>query len=258
MKVLLNAAIAASCLSLGAADAKMMSYNVMHCEGADRKVDIARVAAVIAAESPAYVGVQELDRVTKRSYGVDQLAELGRILGMKHTFAKAIDFGGGGYGVGVLSREEPISVFTTPLPGKEPRILLLCEFKDFWFGTTHLSVAAESERVESIAIIRKAVLERAVAKPVFLTGDWNAKPESTVLAGMRDFMTVVSGESRGTFHGFRPPQPEAEKVIDYIAVDKAHAAAFSVRDRRVVENREASDHFPVAVTVSRNAGAQVR
>ena len=99
---------------------KLMSYNVMHCAGADNKVDIARTAEVIKRENPRFVGVQELDFMAKhRSGGVDQPAELGRLTGMYATFAQAIPYQGGGYGVAVLSREKPISVFKTALPGRE-------------------------------------------------------------------------------------------------------------------------------------------
>ena len=54
-------------LASGAREFKVMSYNVHHCEGADRKIDVARIADVIAKEAPDYVGVQELDcRAAKR------------------------------------------------------------------------------------------------------------------------------------------------------------------------------------------------
>ena len=255
-KIAQMAMAAVAAISLDAAGARLASYNVMHCEGSDRRIDIERTAAAIIREKTDYVGLQELDRSTGRSGGVDQPAELARLCGMEHVFAKAIDFSGGGYGVGVLSREKPLSTFTTPLPGKEPRILLLCEYRDFWFGTTHLSVAAEDERVKSIEIIRKAVGERAAKKPVFLTGDWNSTPDSTVLAGMREFMTVMSREDSRTWHGFKPPKEGegAGKAIDYIAVDKAHAAAFRASGAAISQDVVTSDHFPISVTVSAVGG----
>ena len=247
--------LAAGCLSPGVAERRLMSFNVMHCEGADRKVDVARTAAAILRESPDFVGLQELDRgARKRSGGADQPAELGRITGMHATFAKAIPFQGGEYGVAVLSREKPISVFTAPLPGKEPRVLLLCEFGEFWFGTTHLSVAAESERIESIAIIRKAVAERARTKPVFLTGDWNANPDSPVLAGMRGFLKVLSDERGRTYHGFKENAPDGAHCIDYIAVDASAAQDVACLESHVVPDVTTSDHSPVVATVSLKRG----
>lgn len=250
--ILSLAAIALAALTgiTATAETRLMSFNVMHCAGADKKIDISRTAAAIQRERPDFVGLQEVDcKAARRSGGVDQPAELGRLTGMQATFAKAIPFQGGGYGVAVLSREKPISVFKTPLPGQEPRVLLLCEFTNCWFGTTHLSVAAESERVESIAIIRKTLAERVGKKPVFLTGDWNATPGSAVLAGMREFMTVISDEQCRTFHGFRKHAPGSNYCIDYIAVDAASAGTLGVRDAHVVPDVTTSDHSPIVATV---------
>lgn len=225
----------------------LMSYNVMHCEGADKKVDIARTASVIAREKPRFVGVQELDfKAAKRTGGVDQPAELGRLAGMHATFAQAIPYQGGGYGVAVLSREKPLSVFKTPLPGKEPRVLLLCEFEDCWFGTTHLSLQ-EPNRLAAVEIVRKAVAERAAKKPVYLTGDWNATPESKTLAGIKSFMSILSVTSDRTFHNFNPNA--RTYCIDYIAVDSAAAKRVEVKESHVVPDVTTSDHSPVVATV---------
>ena len=240
-------------------DMTLMSYNVMHCAGVDDKVNIARTAEVIKRENPRFAGLQELDfRAAKRSFGVDQPAELGRLTGMHATFAQAIPFQGGGYGVAVLSREKPISVYKTPLPGVEPRVLLLCEFEDCWFGTTHLALH-ETNRLAAVEIIRKAVAERAAAKPVYLTGDWNARPNSKPLAAMRSFMTILSDTTGRTFHGFRwsvgpdgkpGVAPAGELCIDYIAVDSLSASRIVVRDSHVVPDVTTSDHSPVVAVVN--------
>lgn len=243
-----------------AEDFKLMTYNICHCSGVDRKVDIARTAEVIKRENPRFVGLQELDfKAMKRSGGVDQPAELGRLTGMHATFAQAIPFQGGGYGVAVLSRERPLSVFRTPLPGKEPRVLLLCEFEDCWFGTTHLSLQ-ETNRLASVEIIRKAVAERSASKPVYLTGDWNARPDSKDLAAVRSFMTILSDTKGRTFHGFKwsvgpdgrtGVTPPGEFCIDYIAVDSRAAERLEVRESHVVPDVTTSDHSPVVATVGR-------
>ena len=229
---------------------KIMSYNVLHCAGVDGKVNIARTAEVIKREAPRFVGLQELDcRSARRSGGVDQPAELGRHTGMHATFAQAIPYQGGGYGVAVLSREKPISVFKAPLPGAEPRVLLLCEFKDCWFGTTHLALQ-ETNRLASVEIIRKAVEERAATKPVYLTGDWNATPNSKSLTAMRSFMTVLSDTTGRTFHGFKAKDSSSPYCIDYIAVDSKAARKTVVRESHVVPDVTTSDHSPVVATIA--------
>lgn len=234
---------------------KLMSFNVLHCEGMDGKLDIARTAARIRAENPDFAGLQELDQRTSRVNGADEPAELARLTGMHATFAKAIPFAGGEYGVMMLSRQKPISVSQTPLPGKEPRVLLLCEFPDCWVGTTHLSVAGEQERLDSIEIIRREVAARSRTKPVFLTGDWNATPESAVLQGLGAFLMTLSDTKCQTFHGRQLNGPDGQPrdmskfCIDYIAVDSAHAPGMRVKGAHVVEDRVTSDHAPIVVSL---------
>ena len=243
--------VAAASLAAGAADVKLMSFNVLHGMGADNKVDLARTASVINKERPDFAGLQEIDRMGRRSGEVDQPEVLASLTGMHATFAKAIPLPENGeYGVMVLSRKKPISVFRTPLPGREPRVLLLCEFDDCWFGTTHLSLQ-ESNQVAAVEIIRKAVAERAATKPVFLTGDWNARPTSKTLSDFRRFMTVLSDESTRTFHGFRwHEMKKGEHCIDYIAVSSMDAKRVVVRESHVVPDVTTSDHSPVVATVA--------
>ena len=51
---------------------RLMTYNVHRCVGVDRKLDIDRVADVIAACRPDVVALQELDVGRARTRGVDQ------------------------------------------------------------------------------------------------------------------------------------------------------------------------------------------
>lgn len=96
----------------------VMSYNVHHCEGMDNKVDEERIARIISVNQPDVVAIQELDSVTKRCPAY-QLQVLGEKTGMYYTYAKSIDYGGGKYGIGILSKERPICVKRIPLPGAE-------------------------------------------------------------------------------------------------------------------------------------------
>ena len=204
---------------------------------------------------------QEIDRCTERVHGMDQPEELARLTGMHSTFAKAIPYKGGEYGVMLLSRNKPLSVAKIPLPGREPRVLLMCEFEDCVVCTTHLAVDSQKARSDSVAIIRKAIASFSSGKdkPVFISGDWNSLPDSDVLKELEKFLTVVSDIGGRTFHGssgagprdLNGKRPESY-CIDYIAVDSAHALQFKASDARVVEERKASDHAPIVVTVTRS------
>ncbi len=230
---------------------KIMSYNIRHGEAMDGKLELRNVGWRIAGERPRFAGLQEVDQKTVRVGGRDTCAVLAETTGMRATFAKAIEFGGGEYGNALLSREKPLAVRRVPLPGQEPRVLLLCEFEDCWAGVTHLAVDSEAARLGSIAAIREAVAACG-AKPVFLMGDWNARPDSKVLAGLREFLTVVSDESAATFHGGKTDPAELAnrgRCIDYIAVDTAHRGGYAVRGRRTIPDHYNSDHMPIVVAV---------
>lgn len=227
---------------------RMVSYNIHHCAGADKRVDVRRVAEAISREKPDFAGLNEVDRRALRSSGIDMPEELGRLTGLHATFAQAIPLRGGSYGNAVLSREKPLSVLRVPLPGREPRVLLLCEFADFWFGTAHFALQ-EANRLKTVEIIRRVVSEKAAAKPVFVTGDWNCTPDSQTIASLRAFMEIISSQKGRTFHGFKKHAPDAGYCIDYIAVDRGAAARVKVKESHVTPDAAASDHNPVVVTI---------
>lgn len=88
--------------------------------------------------------------------------------GMHATFGRAIGFAGGSYGIGLLSRTEPLAVRSIPLPGREEaRVLLMAEFPDYTVCITHLSLTPE-DRLASLPIIREAT--DTCRKPVLLPG----------------------------------------------------------------------------------------
>ena len=224
---------------------RLVSYNIRHGEGADGKVDLGRTAAVLNAAKPDFVALQELDNGRKRSGGVDQMKELGRLTGMWPAFGKALEKeGDGSYGVGLLARREPKSVRTVTLPGApdmEPRALLIAEFDDVCFASTHLANGKENAewRVKSAEVI--AAEAAKCGKPFIVCGDWNDEAESPALAKMREGFQLLSQTDAPTFFGYKPGT--TARCIDYIAVDAAHAASVKIAaPSRVVRAEGVSDH----------------
>ena len=229
----------------------IISYNIRHGEDLDGTIDLGAPGKIVMQENPRFVGLQEVDQLTTRVGRADTCAVLAAATGLHATFAKAIDYAGGEYGNALFSREEPLAVRRIPLPGAEPRVLLLCEFDDCWVGVTHLAVDSAEARIKSIGIIRDAVAACG-DKPVFLMGDWNASPNSEVLAGMRGFMTILSDETTCTCHGKTFDSNrlhDPSRCIDYIAIDTVHLGSFILRDRHVIEERHVSDHAPQMIEV---------
>lgn len=221
-------------------DARLMSYNVKNGCGLDDSTDYARTAAVIRKENPDVVAVQELDSVTGRSGGAYVLGELAKHTGMYDTYAPAIDFDGGKYGIGILSKEKPLHVYRRALPGREEaRTMLVTEFEDYVYICTHLSLT-EEDRTASLPIIKEEIAR--FKKPVFIAGDWNATPESDFLKEMQDEFTVLTDMTQPTF-----PADTPDSTLDYIAVNKGAGLKMNGKKAYTVDAPVQSDHRPVVV-----------
>lgn len=150
--LLAAASVATSCSGPEPHHIVLMSYNIRNGIGADNVRDLTRTADVIRRTAPDFVALQEVDSATRRSEGRFVAAELGRLTGMHARFGRAIDFEGGGYGVALLSREEPLALRRIPLPGREEaRVLLMAEFPECWLCVTHLSLTDEDQRAFAAA-----------------------------------------------------------------------------------------------------------
>ena len=220
----------------------LMSYNVRNGKGMDNKRNLNRTAAVIRAAQPDVVALQEIDSVTRRSEGNDVAAVLGRKCSMYHTFSKAINYDGGGYGVALLSREKPVAVQRFALPGREEaRTLLYVEFEQYAVVSTHLSLTAE-DRMASLAVIDSVAT--MCTKPIYIAGDWNATPESAFGRALGEKMQYLTDTKACTF-----PADSPDRVIDYIVAP--HDQAVEVLRREVVNEPMASDHRPIIAVVKR-------
>lgn len=226
----------------GKNDLRIMTYNVRNARGMDNVTDYQRIADVIVKARPMVVALQELDSVTNRSNQADVLREIAERTLMHSVYAPAIDFDGGKYGVGILSREKPLKSYHIPLPGKEEkRVLLIAEFEKFLFACTHLSLT-EADRMASLAIIRAEAAK--AGKPFFLAGDLNARPDSPFIEELQKDFKLISDPKKPTF-----PAGEPHGCIDYIAVDNAHFSRISVLGNSVIDEPVASDHRPVLVSI---------
>lgn len=216
---------------------QIMSYNVRHCAGMDMVVDYDRTANVIVQQQPDVVALQELDSMTRRSGNRDQLGELASRTGFHQVFGAAIEFDGGQYGVGILSREMPVSTKRIPLPGEESRVLLVVELEDYVIACTHLDLD-EAQRLASVPLIVEEA--QRWQKPFLLAGDWNDTPDSELIKTMTQYFTILSGEE-ATY-----PADEPTECIDYVAAFNGRAEAI---DSLVIDEPEASDHRPLVVRV---------
>ncbi len=221
---------------------RILTYNIHNCVGMDGKTDFARVADVINRINPHIVALQEVDSATRRMNGVDVLGILAEKTNMFPSYGPAIDFQGGKYGNGVLSRKKPLSSAYIPLPGRqERRSLLMVDFEDYTLYCTHLNHANAGDRHGSVMMIDYEAGD--AQKPIFLAGDINDTPGSRTLELLSENWVQLSGNE------FTFPSDAPEKCIDYVFGLRHDDFSYEIIRQAVVNEPVASDHLPVFVDI---------
>ena len=221
---------------------KVMSYNIHAGIGVDGKRDLDRIAEIIKGQDPDFVGLQEVDDKVTRTGWVDQMDELARKTGMFHYFAPAIQFQEGLYGVGALVKKKPLHWYTIPLPDlDEARVLLVLEYEDYVLLNTHLPLN-ERSRVSAIDSINR--IAKGSRKPVILTGDFNAVPDSAEIMAMSEEWQTLSDVNK-----FTCPAENPSITLDYIMGYKVDGVKYKAVKSSVLNEPDASDHLPVYVEV---------
>lgn len=241
----------------------ILVYNIHAGEDAARAGNLDRVASIVKESGSEIVLLQEVDKGTRRSGGVDQLARLEELTGFEGVFGKTIDYDGGEYGIAILSRWPIIasSMWTYPVdiasdsarakyeergalaariavPGGAVRVV-----------NTHLDATrSDSLRVHQAHTLATIAAAQRDSGFTIIGGDLNSEPGSAVRrmlgdAGWTDLFAVCG---RGQPYSF--PADSPVKRIDYLF------AAGRVRcgKARVLET-DASDHRPVLFEVVRPA-----
>ncbi|NWK56736.1 endonuclease/exonuclease/phosphatase family protein [Verrucomicrobiaceae bacterium N1E253] len=238
--------------SVSAQPLKVLAYNIHHGRGMDGKVDLERIAKVIAEKSPDLVALQEVDKNVRRSGGVDQAAELAKLLKMDYVFAKAIDLQGGEYGLAVLSKFPLGQSVVHKLPGKgEPRIALEVrtqyQGKELSFVSLHLERNAADARSEQVMAVMKRMGGRDHA--VILAGDFNAhregEPIQQLVKGGWNVLSKNDGNGIRTFHGEKHRKDATlpgRKEIDFVVLKGLKLSSYV---HGVIQEFKASDHRPI-------------
>lgn len=220
----------------------LMTYNIHNAIGMDGTLDTKRIADVIRKCNPDVAAIQEIDSVTNRSGHKYVLGEIAANAGMHASFAHAIKYDGGKYGIGIVSKSKPLSIRSFKLPGREEeRAIIVAEFNDYIFACTHLSLTTD-DRITSLEIIDR--IAREANKPFFVAGDLNATPQSDVIKQLQQRFNILNNRQCNTF-----PSPKPTGTIDYIASykDSQPAATVTVIESQVIDEKVASDHRPVVV-----------
>ena len=219
---------------------RVLTYNIRTATTDDGEVDFADVVRTIHQADADFVALQELDSITHRSNGKDVLLELAVRSRYYPIYGSSIDYDGGKYGLGILSKQQPMAVRKVALPGREEaRVMLVAEFQDIVLACTHLSLTAE-DRMESAKIILNEAQQSN--KPFLLAGDFNATPESEFIKELERNFIILTPKDKPTYPAHSP-----KKCIDYIVSYRGSGDALVLSDTKVLPHNRVSDHLPVMV-----------
>lgn len=235
---------------------RLATYNV----GAFNKTEASSIFVIsnmMKEITPDAISLNELDSCTTRTNQVFQLKDFATKMGdWDYTFAQAIPYKGGGYGIGIASdpklnllRRARLSLDRED--GSEQRACAVEEFEDFVFMSTHLDHKSAAAQLHQAQTIEAWVAENygSSPKPVFLCGDFNALPTSETILFMKQNWTVISPEGY-TYSAVNP-----KKCIDYIMVYKNASFRVTAKNATIAtafstgDVTTASDHLPVYLDV---------
>ena len=232
---------------------RVLTFNILHGATTLGDFNLDTIAAVINEVHPDLVALQEVDFKTRRAKGYDLATELGFRTKMAPLFGKAMNYDGGGYGEGILSRIPIISSRTVALPhspGNEPRAALeitveLESGDTICFIGTHLEHQRNStDRIDQINEINRVFLSNQY--PSILAGDLNDTPESDAILNLKKFWTDAAEDNPDPTYSSENPQ----RKIDYIFYRPANK--WKVLENKVICNPIASDHCALLTVLQLN------
>jgi endonuclease/exonuclease/phosphatase family metal-dependent hydrolase len=236
---------------------RIVTYNVHRCVGTDRRLDVGRIAAVIAALEPDIVALQEVDVGRARSGHVDQAHAIARRLDMHFHFNAALRVEEEQYGDAVLTSLPERLVKAGPLPGLVPTLGLEPRGA-LWIAvdvggtevqviTSHLGLVAREQQNQARALAGTEWLKKPeCAGPAILLGDFNATSASvvyrTLTARLKDARKLCPvGGRTATFPSRLPFLP-----IDHVFVGGG-IRVVRLQAPQTPATRIASDHLPLVM-----------
>ncbi|AWI09734.1 hypothetical protein CKA38_11155 [Ereboglobus luteus] len=254
---------------------RVVSYNIHAGRGMDKQLDLARIAGVLRQLNADVILLQEVDVRTKRSGGVDQATELGRMLGMRSYFAKAMSYGGGEYGNAVLSKLPFAHTSTLALVGGvEPRSAGIVEIvlprigaKDaaaanngfrVMLVSVHLDHKKKETQMEHAKLISTEVarlMDKNSSVVAIWGGDFNARETSPIWDALGKehnwSMPKKHETAKATFPSHNP-----KSEIDWFLYRTrgTKKTTLAVREYKAVSEPMASDHCPVVFAVELRDG----
>lgn len=236
---------------------RLLTYNVHRCVGVDRRLDVGRIAAVIAEHEPDIVCLQELDVGRARTGYVDQARSIADKLAMTYHFHPAMKVEAELYGDAILTHlpERLVRSGGLPgvrgVPGLEPRGALwtAVEIEGTTLNVlnTHLGLVPREQRLQAAALAGDQWLSHPdCVGPTLLTGDFNAtsitRPYQTLARKLTDCQRAL---------GLKPTVKTFPSSFPAIRIDHCFVSpeivVTGVKAPFSPLARMASDHLPLVV-----------
>jgi endonuclease/exonuclease/phosphatase family metal-dependent hydrolase len=236
---------------------RIVTYNVHRCVGNDRRLNVARIAEVLAKLRPDIVALQELDVGRARTGHVDQAHEIAKRLDMACHFHAALTVEEERYGDAILTCFPERLVQVGPLPGYdrlrglEPRGALWVEVeiddKTVQVINTHLGLVPREQQLQAAWLAGPAWLEHAHCRgPRILLGDFNATGASLVYRTLTARLAAARNLAKRKTPTSTFPSPLPVLRIDHLFVSPEIVVGevFAPFDPLT---RLASDHLPLVM-----------
>jgi endonuclease/exonuclease/phosphatase family metal-dependent hydrolase len=236
---------------------RIVTYNVHRCVGNDRRLNVARIADVLARLRPDIVALQELDVGRARTGNVDQAHEIAKRLDMACHFHAALTVEEERYGDAILTCYPERLVQVGPLPGYdriralEPRGALWVEVeidgKTVQVINTHLGLVPREQQIQAAWLAGPAWLGHPLCTGAqILLGDFNATGASVVYRTLSGKLAAARNLAKKRTPTSTFPSPLPVLRIDHLFVSPEVKVAdvFAPFDPLT---RTASDHLPLVM-----------